>query len=84
MAKKTVEERISKKKTEIEQLQKRIDADNQKLKKLKGELEVLETSQVMTILEDFKMSPDELRNLLRTQSYSALKNANTQVQSSQQ
>ncbi|EOH86279.1 DUF4315 family protein [Enterococcus pallens] len=84
MAKKTVEERISKKKTEIEQLQKRIDADNQKLKKLKGELEVLETSQVMTILEDFKMSPDELRSLLRTQSYSALKNANTQVQSSQQ
>nr|WP_207702648.1 DUF4315 family protein [Enterococcus sp. 665A]MBO1340289.1 DUF4315 family protein [Enterococcus sp. 665A] len=84
MAKKTVEERISKKKTEIEQLQKRIDDDNQKLKKLKGELEALETSQVMTILEDFKMSPDELRSLLRTQSYSALKNANTQVQSSQQ
>lgn len=84
MVKKTVEERIKKKKSEIEQLQKRIDADNQRLRKLKGELDALEMSQVKALLEDFNMSPDQLKMLLKRQNNTNFPPNNSMQQEHQQ
>lgn len=65
MARKTIEEKMSESREAIRKIEKRIEADKERLSEEKKQLKNLETEAAMGVLASFNVSPQELKKILQ-------------------